>query len=118
MRGSAWALVRVLDYLDFRAFINSASSDDFVVSLYHQGNLPNGVNGNQSISLSPSSELSHYRPGGSLHKFDVPRNLLNEWESNGSLMRGLDQHAPTGIRTPEIRVYPPASGQLNRFLVQ
>ena len=110
---------QLVKYLDYLSWANAKPSDEpGTASLYHQGNLSNGVNGNQSISLSPSSELGHYRPGGSLYKFDVPRNLLNEWESNGYLVPGFDLHEPTGIRTPEVRVYPPVSGQLNRFLVR
>jgi hypothetical protein len=106
----------VRDWLEFQHFLNSGGGSDDFISLYHHGDLSSGVNGSRSLSLSTSSDLSHYGPG-SLHRFDIPRRLLNEWESSGVAMRGTDLHAPTGIIRPEIRIYPPGSGQLSRYLV-
>lgn len=36
----------------------------------------------------------------------------------GVALPRTDVHAPSGITTPEIRILPPASGQLNRYLVR
>jgi hypothetical protein len=98
--------------------LNSAGSGEGgTVSLYHQGSLENGVNGDLPISLSPSSELSQYNPQGNLYKFDVPRNVYNSWLENGSAIEQIDIHGSIRIMMPEVRVNPPASGQLNQYMV-
>ena len=42
---------------------------------------------------------------------------LWQWMDDGLIMPVKDMHAPTGIITEELRVLPPASGELNQFLV-
>jgi len=97
----------------------TAGASDDVVSLFHQGNLRGGqVSATRPLSTSPSSDLLHYRPQGQLYEFQVPRSTLNQWEQQQQILRFQDLHAPSGIITPEIRVLPPASGQLNQFLVK
>jgi RHS repeat-associated protein len=90
-----------------------------VVSLFHQGDLRGGqVSSTSRISTSLSSDLTQYRPNGQLYEFQVPRSTLNQWFDEGSALQFNDLHAPTGIITPEIRILPPQSGQLNQFLVR
>lgn len=94
-----------------------AAGDD-VVGLFHQGSLRGGqVSGSRYLSTSPSSDLLHYRPQGQLYEFQVPRSTLNQWLGEGSALRLNDLHIPSGVVTPEIRILPPASGQMNQFLV-
>jgi len=89
------------------------------VSLFHQGTLRGGqVSSTRGLSTSLSSDLSHYRPGGQLYEFQVPRSTYNQWLDEGLAMPKTDYHLPTSITTPEIRVMPPASGSLNQFLVR
>ncbi len=89
------------------------------VSLFHQGTLRGGqVSSTRGLSTSLSSDLSHYRPGGQLYEFQVPRSTYNQWLDEGFVMPKTDLHLPTGIVTPEIRVLPPASGSLNQYLVR
>jgi hypothetical protein len=88
-----------------------------MVTLYHQGDLENGVSANQSLSTSASRDLSHYDPNGRLYRFDLPRDTLNEWLNTGSAESFIDFHAPSGKTTLEIRIRPPQSGQINQFLV-
>jgi hypothetical protein len=87
------------------------------VRLYHQGDLSGGISGTRPLSTSPVSELGHYHAGGQLYEFQVPRAMYNEWLNNRWIQPYNDLHAPTGIITPEIRILPPASGQMNQFLV-
>lgn len=89
------------------------------VSLFHQGTLRGGqVSSTRGLSTSLSSDLSHYRPGGQLYEFQVPRSTYNQWLDEGFVMPKTDLHLPTGIVTPQIRVLPPASGSLNQYLVR
>ena len=93
-------------------------SDD-VVRLYHQGSLRGGqVSSTRGLSTSPTPDLGHYRPGGQLYEFQVPRSTYNQWLDDGLAVPKTDLHLPTGIVTPEIRVMPPASGSLNQYLVR
>ncbi len=88
------------------------------VRLYHQGNLQGGrVSSTRALSTSPNSSLQHYRPQGQLYEFRVPQSTLNQWQYNGLAQPRTDLHFPSGIITPEIRVMPPASGQLNQFMI-
>jgi len=89
------------------------------VSLFHQGTLRGGqVSSTRALSTSLSSDLTHYNPAGTLNEFQVPSSTFNEWRYNGLLQPRTDLHLPTGIVTPELQVMPPASGQLNQFLVR
>lgn len=97
----------------------TAGASDDVVRLFHQGNLRGGqVSSTRALSTSPSSDLLHYNPQGQLFEFQVPRSTLNQWEQQGFMLRLQDLHAPSGIVTPEIRILPPASGQMNQFLIR
>jgi RHS repeat-associated protein len=88
------------------------------VRLYHQGKLPpSGVSGGRPLSTSPNPELTHYDPTGKLYEFEVPKDVYNLWEQQGLVKTYTDMHAPTGIVTPEVRIMPPASGQMNQYLV-
>jgi RHS repeat-associated protein len=96
----------------------TTGAGDNVVTLYHQGELQNGaVSSTRPLSTSLSSDLAHYNPGAPLNQFNVPQSTLNLWLENGAARPYLDLHAPSGIVTPEIRILPPASGQLNQFLI-
>jgi RHS repeat-associated protein len=86
------------------------------ITLYHHGELPNGVSANRTLSTSPVPELSHYEPGGQLYRFEVPYDVYQNWRFNGSIQTLNDLHAPTGIIVPEVRIMPPATGQMNDFL--
>ena len=87
-------------------------------TLYHQGSLLNGrVAGGRPLSTSPDSDLSHYSPEGELHRFDVPRALLEKWKAEGSLSRGTDYHQPTGLVRPEVRFGGDVSAELNKYRV-
>ncbi len=97
----------------------TAGASDDVVRLFHQGNLRGGqVSGTRALSTSPTSDLLHYNPQGQLFEFQVPRSTLNQWEQQGLMMRLQDLHAPSGIITPEIRILPPASEQMNQFIIK
>jgi len=88
------------------------------VSLFHQGTLTGRrVSSMRGLSTSISNDLSHYNPGCRLYEFQVPRNIYNEWLEEGLAIPRNDYHAPSGITTPEIRIMPPASGNLNQYLV-
>lgn len=94
-------------------------ASDEVVRLFHQGSLKGGkVSDIRPLSTSPSSDLLHYRPQGQLLEFHVPRSVLNKWEQQGLVIRLRDLHAPSGIITLEFRILPPASGQMNQFLIR
>ena len=87
-------------------------------TLYHQGSLVNGrVAAGRPLSTSPDSDLSHYSPEGQLHRFDVPRALLEKWKAEGSLSRGTDYHQPTGLVRPEVRFGGSVSAELNKYRV-
>ncbi|WP_294226567.1 hypothetical protein, partial [Prosthecobacter sp.] len=97
----------------------TAPTVEDTVSLFHQGTLRGGqVSSTRGLSTSLSSDLSHYRPGGQLYEFQVPRSTYNQWLDEGLAIPKTDLHLPTGIVTPEIRVLPPASGTLNQYLVR
>jgi RHS repeat-associated protein len=91
-----------------------AESED-VVNLFHQGNLSNGVSESRALSTSTGSHLTHYNPSGKLYQFQVPRSLFNSWEDQGFILQRSDLY--NGIITPEVRILPPASGQLNQFMM-
>ena len=62
-------------------------------------------------------EIDSYNGGTGLVRFDaVPADVYDTWRFNGSIQTFNDLHAPSGIITPEVRVMPPASGQMNNFL--
>jgi hypothetical protein len=88
-----------------------------VVNLFHQGDLSNGVSATRSLSTSPVSDLMHDDPSGQLYQFQVPRSTLNDWLEQGLARELNDMHYPSGIVRPEIRISPPASGLMNRYLV-
>ena len=89
------------------------------ISLFHQGTLRGGqVSSTRALSASLSRDLTHYNPTGTLNELRVPRSTFNQWMDDGLVMPFNDLHAPTGIVTPELRVMPPTSGQLNQFLVR
>ena len=87
------------------------------VTLYHFGDLSNGVSGTQRLSTSPVSDLSHYRSGGKLYEFAVPADVYNNWLLDNTIQRFNDLHAPTGIITPEVRIMPPATAEMNNYLL-
>jgi hypothetical protein len=62
-------------------------------------------------------DLLHYNPNGQLYQFNVPRSTLNQWLNTGAADSFTDFHAASGITTPEIRIWPPTSGQMNQFIV-
>ncbi len=98
--------------------VPSFATSGSTVTLYHQGNLRGGVvSGSHPLSTSTSPILSHYNPGATLNQFNVPQSTLNQWLGNGSALRFNDLHRASQIVSPEIRILPPASGQLNQFLV-
>jgi len=102
-----------------RAVKGAGTHADDVVRLYHQGNLRNGrVSSNRYFSTSPSSDLSHYHPDEALQEFEVPRDVFNQWDADGSIQHLTDMHQPTGTITPEVRIFPPAAGQMNDFIVR
>ena len=86
-------------------------------TVYHQGDLSGGVSGSRRLSTSPDPDLTHYRPDGTLHRFDIPADVYDRWLLDGSIQPYTDYHLPSGITRPEIRILPPASGQMNDFLV-
>lgn len=89
------------------------------VSLFHQGTLRGGeVSSTRALSTSLSSDLTHYNPAGTLNEFQVPRSVYNQWYRDLLIEPRTDLHLGTGIVTPELRVMPPASGQLNQYLVR
>jgi hypothetical protein len=98
----------------------SAASDALparpTVTLYHHGDLSGGIDGSRYLSTSPSPDLGQYNPGGQLYEFQVPADVLYAWEGHGWITRPNDFHEPSGIYTPEIRIWPPASGQLGPYL--
>jgi len=88
------------------------------IGLFHQGTLRGGeVSSTQALSTSLNRDLTHYNPAGTLNEFRVPRSTLNQWLDEGSALEFNDLHEPSGILTQEIRILPPASGQINQFLV-
>ncbi|HYW78281.1 MAG TPA: hypothetical protein VE890_01850, partial [Thermoguttaceae bacterium] len=66
---------------------------------------------------SPSSNLDHYHPGAPLNQFDIPHNQYYDWIDSGQIEFRTDYHMPSGVTTPEIRIYPPASERMNDYLV-
>jgi RHS repeat-associated protein len=87
------------------------------VTLYHYGSLPNGASNSRYLSTSPSSSLSHYHSNGQLYKFEVPSSVMHYWVENNMVQTLTDVHQPTNIKTNEVRIYPPASGDMNNYLV-
>jgi hypothetical protein len=79
---------------------------------------PARVSSTRALSTSLSSDIAHYHPAGELYTFQVPRNTFNEWVGDDLIQQIWDYHNPTGIVTEELKVMPPASGQLNQFLVK
>ena len=86
-------------------------------AVYHQGDLSGGVSGFRPFSTSPNPDLTHYRPDGKLYRFDIPSDVYDRWLLDGSIKPITDHHLPSGITRPEIRIMPPASRQMNEFLV-
>lgn len=98
---------------------NVATVSDDVVSLFHQGTLRGGeVSSTRAISTSLSRDLTHYNPAGTLNEFQVPRSVYNQWYRDLLIEPRTDLHLSTGIVTPELRIMPPASSQLNQYLVR
>jgi RHS repeat-associated protein len=93
-----------------------AGASDDVVRLYHQGNLSGGVSGTRTLSTSTSPALTHYHPEGQLYEFQVPKMTFYEWLRRGQASPATDLHLPSGTVTPEIRILPPTSGEMNRYL--
>ena len=86
-------------------------------TVYHQGDLSNGVSGSRPLSTSPDSDLKHYHPDGDLYRFEIPSDVFDQWLLDGSIQPFTDYHLPSGIIRPEIRIMPPASGSMNDFLI-
>ena len=103
----------------FLAAETTAPVVEDTVSLFHQGTLRGGeVSSTRALSTSLSSDLTHYNPAGTLNEFQVPRSVYNQWYRDLLIEPRTDLHLGTGIVTPELRVMPPASGQLNQYLVR
>ncbi len=92
-------------------------AEDFV-TLYRQGNPETVYSSSRPVSTSLSSELTHYDPEAQLLQFKVPQSTFDQWRMQRLIETFNDLHAPSGIITPETRILPPASGQLNQFLVK
>ena len=86
-------------------------------TVYHQGDLTGGVSGHRPLSTSPDPDLGHYHLEGELYRFDIPADVYDQWILDGSIQTFNDLHLPSGQIRPEIRIMPPASGQMNHFLV-
>jgi hypothetical protein len=86
------------------------------MTLYHQGDLSEGVSGSLPLSTSPDRDLSHYHPDGNLYQFKIPAKLYDDWLDQGLARPFNDYHMPSGKTIPEIRIYPPASGLLNPYM--
>ncbi len=88
------------------------------ITLYRQGN-PNTVySPTRATSLSKSPDLMHYDPKGQLLQFEIPQSVYNQWMKDGLIDTYSDLHALSGIITSEVKVLPPASGQLNQYQVK
>jgi len=86
------------------------------VRLYHMGDLSGGISRTRTLSTSPTPELIHYHPNGRLYRFDIPRDVLDTWLDQRLVRPFTDRHDPTGIYTPEIRFYPPATWELDQYV--
>ncbi|TWT61734.1 hypothetical protein [Rubinisphaera italica] len=86
-------------------------------TVYHQGDLADGVSPRRPLSTSPDTDLGHYHPDGDLYRFDIPADVYDQWILERSIQPFNDLHLPSGQIRPEIRIMPPASGRMNEFLV-
>jgi hypothetical protein len=96
---------------------NSLSPGKLPKTVYHYGDLSDGVSGSRPLSTSPDPDLTHYHPNGDLYRFDIPSDVYEQWILDGSIQTFIDYHLRSGITRPEIRIVPPASSQMNDFLV-
>jgi hypothetical protein len=70
----------------------------------------------QRLRRGASAVLEHCRAAPArLYRFDIPRNLYNEWLGSGEAVEGIDSYG--GITRPVVRIDPPVSGRLNGFMV-
>jgi RHS repeat-associated protein len=109
----AWALA-------LRLRFGSGSEGFGTTTLYHQGTLVNDeVQAGRTFSTSPSSDIAHYHPEGTLYQFNVPNTQLQLWrEQPGLIQEGLDLHLPTGIVSPEVRFAPSVAPEMNKYRVR
>jgi hypothetical protein len=93
--------------------------DGPTVSVFHKGELDNG-------RVSPYRELSTridrasveaLGRAGQIHQFDIPENVLRDWESSGLARRLLDFDNVTGVINTEWRFSPSLADQLNGYLI-
>jgi hypothetical protein len=91
-----------------------------MVKLFHKGKLDDGnVDPRRKLSLGTEKESVDAldRPG-EVHEFEVPQRKLNEMEDNNQLEYRKDYDATTGVQNEEVRIYPPASGELNDYKIE
>jgi hypothetical protein len=91
-----------------------------MVKLFHKGKLDDGnVDPRRKLSLGTEKESVEAldRPG-EVHEFEVPQRKLNEMEDNNQLEYRKDYDATTGVQNEEVRIYPPASGELNDYKIE
>jgi hypothetical protein len=85
------------------------------VTLHHNGDLKDGqVSPSRPLSTS-TTPVDHYHPDAPTHQFDVPQNKFDEWFENFQVEFYKDMKAGTNEIVEEIRILPPASGELNNF---
>jgi len=87
------------------------------IRVYHQGNLAGGVLGSRRFCTSPDIRLQHYDPSGRLYTFEIPADVFERWLQNNLVITYTDFHNPSGIVRQEIRILPPASSEMNQYMV-
>jgi RHS repeat-associated protein len=87
-------------------------------TLYHKGALEGGkVSTFRKFSTGTDyTNVASLDRDGTIHIFKVPNAVLNEWISTGKAITLTDTDQVTGVQNQEIRILPPASGEMNKYI--
>ncbi len=74
------------------------------------------MDASRALSTGRSCEtVSRLNRAGPVFEFQVPTSLLNQWLAAQLAQEINDYDNATGTYNDEVRIYPPASGEMNKF---
>ena len=74
------------------------------------------MSGNRSLSTGKDkASVENLNRPGELHEFEVPNSKLDEWEDTFQVEHKKDLDHETQVLNDEVRIYPPASSEMNKF---
>ena len=88
------------------------------VTVYHKGRLANGqVTPGRTFSTGlDKDDVGALNRSGTVHQFDIPQDVYDEWEGKGLIQTLNDLDFETGVMNREVRFSAEISEQLNKYL--